>query len=219
MRIYEDISLRNFKFWSGAVDTAKVLTDEQLDRVETELEMAYPDSVSDTFINDLFWFEPKTVYEWAGYDPVGDMELDEGSVSKSTINDIAEYIDESYENALAFAALAIMTGDKARDIKEDFTVEDEDLHKYSYNHTDYLVGTKNEINQTLKSTVYSEEYEEIWREGYDSGDIELSLDEWRKSIIRADDYEEAWECVFGVTKWGNYQIDCKTIYVLEVTEL
>lgn len=219
MRIYEDISLRNFKFWSGAVDTAKVLTDEQLDRVETELEMAYPDGVSDTFINDLFWFESETVYKWAGYDPIGDMELDEGSVSKSTINDIAEYIGESYENALAFAAITMFLGDTVKEIQQNFSIEDEELHKYSYKLSDFIVGVKNEINDTLQSIVYSEEYEDIWREKKDSGEIDSTLDEWRKSITHADDCEESWECVFGVVRWESYKIDCNTIYVLEVTNI
>jgi hypothetical protein len=60
MRIYSDESLRNFRFWSGAVCRAEQLTDEQLDAIERELEMIYPDGMSDTELNDLFWFE----FEW-----------------------------------------------------------------------------------------------------------------------------------------------------------
>lgn len=60
MRIYSDESLSNFRFWSGAVSSAEQLTDEQFDAIERELEMLYPDGMSDTELNDLFWFD----FEW-----------------------------------------------------------------------------------------------------------------------------------------------------------
>lgn len=68
MRIYEETSLRSFKFWSGANDTVKHLTLEDLDTIETILEELYPEGVEDTFINDLFWFEKDTIAQWLGYD-------------------------------------------------------------------------------------------------------------------------------------------------------
>lgn len=60
MRIYSDESLSNFRFWSGAVCRAEQLTNEQFDAIERELEMLYPDRISDTELNDLFWFD----FEW-----------------------------------------------------------------------------------------------------------------------------------------------------------
>ena len=60
MRIYSDESLSNFRFWSGAVCRAEKLTNEQFDDIERELEMLYPDGMSDTELNDLFWFD----FEW-----------------------------------------------------------------------------------------------------------------------------------------------------------
>lgn len=69
MRIVSDISLRDFGFWSGARDTADQLTDEQLDQVEAVLEDMYPDGMTDTQLNDIFWFESESVYEWAGCFP------------------------------------------------------------------------------------------------------------------------------------------------------
>lgn len=67
MKIYKDESLRSFEFWSGAIYTASHLTVEELDQIEAILEDAYPDGMSDTKINDLFWFEPDTIAEWLGY--------------------------------------------------------------------------------------------------------------------------------------------------------
>lgn len=64
MKVYSEINLRNFKFWSGAKDNAETLTSEQLDMVDSILEDAYPDGMEDTQINDLFWFEFDTIREW-----------------------------------------------------------------------------------------------------------------------------------------------------------
>lgn len=68
MKIYKEDSLRNFEFWSGALDTVKYLTLEELDQIEEILEDIYPDGVDETTVNDIFWFEDDTIAEWLGYD-------------------------------------------------------------------------------------------------------------------------------------------------------
>ena len=68
MKYYVEESLRNFNFWSGAKDTADCLTLEQIDTIEQYLEECYADGeISDTEINDFFWFERETIAEWLGY--------------------------------------------------------------------------------------------------------------------------------------------------------
>ena len=64
MKIYTEQSLCNFQFWSGAKEFAETLTDKQFDQVETILEDLYPEGMTDTQINDLFWFEEETIREW-----------------------------------------------------------------------------------------------------------------------------------------------------------
>ena len=71
MKIYTETSLTNFEFWSGAKDTVKYLTYDELEQIESILEDVYPDGMSDTEINDLFWFEEDLIAEWLGY---GDFE-------------------------------------------------------------------------------------------------------------------------------------------------
>lgn len=71
MKVYTETSLTNFEFWSGAKDTVKYLTYDELEQIESILEDAYPDGMSDTEINDLFWFEEDLIAEWLGY---GDFE-------------------------------------------------------------------------------------------------------------------------------------------------
>ncbi len=67
MKIYAEKSLRSFEIWSGAKDTVKYLTDEELDMIESVLEDSFPDGMGETEINDFFWFENDTIAEWLGY--------------------------------------------------------------------------------------------------------------------------------------------------------
>lgn len=67
MKITSEKSLRDFEFWSGAKETVKYLTDEELDTIEEILEDCYPDGMDETTINDFFWFEDETIAEWLGY--------------------------------------------------------------------------------------------------------------------------------------------------------
>lgn len=67
MRIYSETNLRDFEFWAGAKDRVKYLSWSQLDQIESILEDCYPEGMSETQINDFFWFEEDTVAEWLGY--------------------------------------------------------------------------------------------------------------------------------------------------------
>ena len=66
MKTYNEINLSSFDFWSGAKDNAAKLTSEQLDEVELNLEELYPDGMSETQLNDIFWFDFATVLDWLG---------------------------------------------------------------------------------------------------------------------------------------------------------
>ena len=58
MKIYSEQPLSEFRFWSGGAEHASYLTDEELDRIESQLTAElYPKGLSDTELNDLFWFE------------------------------------------------------------------------------------------------------------------------------------------------------------------
>lgn len=67
MKVYAETSLRNFEFWSGAKDTVKYLTLDELDTIEEMLEEINPDGMDETEINDFFWFDDDTIAEWLGY--------------------------------------------------------------------------------------------------------------------------------------------------------
>lgn len=73
MRIYKEISLRDFEAWSGAEDTMDTL--KQLEEVTGEnvfdtLEFCLDDmgeGMDETEVNDFLWFENDTIAEWLGY--------------------------------------------------------------------------------------------------------------------------------------------------------
>jgi hypothetical protein len=68
MKVYREVSLGDFDFWAGAWDTIKYLTNDELDQIEQILEELYPEGLSETELNDLFWFEDDLIAEWLGYE-------------------------------------------------------------------------------------------------------------------------------------------------------
>jgi hypothetical protein len=74
MLITTDIELRGFEFWAGAVNTYNALTFEQLDEVESYLDELYPDGMSETELNDLFWFDADWIAEILGFEDFEDLE-------------------------------------------------------------------------------------------------------------------------------------------------
>ena len=67
MKIYTESSICNFEFWSGAKDTVKYLTASELEEIEAILEELYPEGMSGTELNDIFWFEDDWIAEMLGY--------------------------------------------------------------------------------------------------------------------------------------------------------
>lgn len=78
MKITKEVTTKNdFNFWSGAVDTVNELTDEEFERIINELEMLDPEGMTETQLNDFFWFEDDTIAEMLGYSNWEELEEDE----------------------------------------------------------------------------------------------------------------------------------------------
>ena len=115
MKYYVENSLSNFHFWSGAEDRAAVLTDDQFEVVEQNMEECEPEGGwSDTAINDLFWFEFDTIAQWLGY---RDEEYLREDVSDDDISDADDWF-EKIDDVNELVALAGL------DAKE-YVMEDE----------------------------------------------------------------------------------------------
>ncbi len=59
--------LSSFDFWSGAVTNAQELTTRELDDLDGILPEYFGEEVTDTDINDMFWFEFETIVHALGY--------------------------------------------------------------------------------------------------------------------------------------------------------
>lgn len=68
MKVTEELSLSNFDFWGGAKERAKMLTIDELDEIESQLEDLYPDGIEATQINDIFWFDFDWISQMLGYE-------------------------------------------------------------------------------------------------------------------------------------------------------
>ncbi len=66
MTITKELDLTDFNFWSGAKDHS--FTYNELKDIEDQLEEIYPDGMTETDVNDLFWFEDESLCEWLGLD-------------------------------------------------------------------------------------------------------------------------------------------------------
>ena len=53
----ENTDLSTFNFWSGAKALAEKLTFKELEEIEFQLDELHPEGISETHLNDLFWFE------------------------------------------------------------------------------------------------------------------------------------------------------------------
>lgn len=68
MRYYVEESLYNFQFWSGAKENANLLTLQELEQIEFELNNIYPEGLEDVQINDIFWFDFDFIAQLLGYE-------------------------------------------------------------------------------------------------------------------------------------------------------
>lgn len=74
MKVYKEVSGYDFEFWSGAKDRVNYLTYDEIEKVFSILEDIYPDGMSETEVNDFFWFEEDTIAEWLGYNSFEEIE-------------------------------------------------------------------------------------------------------------------------------------------------
>lgn len=67
MKFTVEKPLSSFDFWSGAVTNAQELTSRELDDLDGILPEYFGEEVTDTDINDMFWFEFETIVHALGY--------------------------------------------------------------------------------------------------------------------------------------------------------
>jgi hypothetical protein len=64
MKYTKEENLTSFEFWAGAKQVADRLTYNELQQLDEYLEeLFYDRDISETEINDIFWFEPEIIFE------------------------------------------------------------------------------------------------------------------------------------------------------------
>lgn len=123
MKYYVEDSLSNFHFWSGAEDRAAMLTDDQFEVVEQNMEECAPaDGWSDTAINDLFWFEFDTIAQWLGYK---DEEYLREDISDDDISDADDWFDNIDDMNELVALAGLDAKDYIKENENGYDVPDE----------------------------------------------------------------------------------------------
>lgn len=91
MKIYSEISISNFKAWSGAISTLdRIIAENKCDELESILEDMYPDGMDETELNDLLWFDDEIVFEWLG--------IRTESEIREELENAEEELEETMEN-------------------------------------------------------------------------------------------------------------------------
>lgn len=69
MKTTNEITLKDFDAWSGAVDTKeKIIEEGKADDFDMLIEELYPLGIDETQLNDLLWFEEDWLYEQLNID-------------------------------------------------------------------------------------------------------------------------------------------------------
>ena len=67
MKVYQEISIRDFEAWSGAVATKDLIVEHgKEDEFDALIEELYPDGIDETQLNDILWFDDEWVLESLG---------------------------------------------------------------------------------------------------------------------------------------------------------
>ena len=67
MKVYCEISIRDFEPWSGACDTYDlIIINNKEEEFDALIEELYPDGIEETRLNDLLWFDSEWVLEVLG---------------------------------------------------------------------------------------------------------------------------------------------------------
>lgn len=68
MKIYKEISLRDFHYSEEAQNTVKYLKDEELDLIDDYLSQLYPEGVTGEQLNSFFFINIEDIAALCGYE-------------------------------------------------------------------------------------------------------------------------------------------------------
>ena len=98
MKIYYEVDIDEFEFWEGGKCVADSFSEDDLEAIQNKLEELYPDGMSDTELNDLFWHDEDFVAGLAGYSSFEKVKEGIKSDEEDEIYDETYWDDEIYES-------------------------------------------------------------------------------------------------------------------------
>lgn len=133
MIVYDDISLTEFRGWAGGADNLGSLSNQQINTVENIIDELYPNGISKTALNDLFWFDFDTVCEWLGIRPKDELE-DEIAEKQAELDDLMAQFEDAFaedsEDMTKDEFFDYYYSDEVDDIKEEIEELKEELSEW-----------------------------------------------------------------------------------------
>ena len=78
MKVYEELNLRDFQAWSGAIETKnKIIDAGKEEEFEELIEELYPEGIDATDLNDYLWFDSEEIYDCLGIESSEEEEEEE----------------------------------------------------------------------------------------------------------------------------------------------
>ena len=75
MKVYEELNLKDFNAWSGAVETKeRIIKEDKEEEFEELIEELYPEGVDITDLNDYLWFNSEEIYDCLGIESLEEEE-------------------------------------------------------------------------------------------------------------------------------------------------
>lgn len=152
MKIVSENPISEFHFWSGAAELAKHLSEKEMDQIENILEEQYPDGMTDTELNDFFWYEGQTIAEWLGYEKEDDLLLRDDP--QHWLNRATDIIKEIRDE--------LVPEFDENDLKEYFEKTGMDMDQFlnENGYKDYIAEISEETVEFCEENDYFSDYEE-----------------------------------------------------------
>lgn len=119
MKVYSDISMSDFRPWSGAKYAyARIEREGKLDDLESIIEELYPDGCSETTINDLLWFDDEYLFNLLGIRTESEIREEIQEVLDEIDSIMEDYESEAEELETVAEKMELFSAEYENDLKD-----------------------------------------------------------------------------------------------------
>lgn len=92
MKTFKETSIKDFKAWSGAVETKNIIIKNNMAEAFDDLiEELYPEGIEETQLNDVLWFDADWIFEQLGIEVNKLEEMPENELGQEVCRVIKDY--------------------------------------------------------------------------------------------------------------------------------